>query len=448
MSAASLADHTHHHELCTSSAPEDKEYAFEVATSSTRFGSGVTAEVGYDCANLGAKKVLLMTDSFLVDMLPVTTAQSSLRAANVNFETYSDVRVEPTDSSMKQAIAVAKNGDYDVILAVGGGSVMDTAKVANLYSTFPDAEFLDFVNAPIGKGLPVPGALKPLICVPTTSGTGSETTGTAIFDLESMGAKTGIASRMLRPMLGLIDPLNTASMSREVATASGFDVLCHALESYTAIPYQERSPRPTNPALRPAYQGSNPISDVWCLHALEIMQEYFFRSVEDDDDMEAKGWMALASSAAGTGFGSSGCHVPHGCSYALSGMAKSFGVMAPGYHGVDHPLLPHGISVVMTAPSVFKFTAVTDPGRHLKAAELLGADVSNAREPDAGLILADTIRVYMDRLGVPEGLKEFGFGTEHLDDLVKRTFPQQRVLGISPKTVMEEHLHTIFEESL
>lgn len=132
----------------------------------------------------------------------------------------------------------------------------------NLYNCFPEADFLDFVNAPLGKGLPITKPLKPLVAVPTTAGTGSETTGTAIFDLVEKKSKTGIAHRALKPTLGICDPLNTRTMPSAVHASSGLDVLCHSLESWTAIPYSERTPRPANPILRPAYQGGTYITGV------------------------------------------------------------------------------------------------------------------------------------------------------------------------------------------
>lgn len=200
---------------------------------------------------------------------------------------------------------------------------MDTAKVANLFSVYSDADLLDFVNAPVGKGQPINAKLFPLLAVPTTAGTGSETTGTAIFDYSPLAAKTGIANRALRPLLGLVDPLNTASCPREVHISAGLDVLFHSLESYTAIPYNERTPRPKNPLLRPAYQGRNPMSDVFSRWALQQTVEHLPRVAKDKNDYESTHQMLLASSFAGVGFGNAGVRQPFSflfeelCSYVM-----------------------------------------------------------------------------------------------------------------------------------
>ena len=420
------------------------ENAFEMATSQVRFGPGVTREVGMDLADLGARSVLVVTDPRLAGMPPVLTVLESLEDHGIPFTLYDRVRIEPTDESFQDAIAFARRGSYDTFVAVGGGSSIDTAKAVNLYTTYPPADFLDYVNPPIGKGLPVPGPLKPLIAVPTTAGTGSETTGVAIFDLSRMHAKTGIASRRLKPTLGLLDPENTRSQPPQVAASTGLDVLSHALESYTALPFGER-PHPERPALRPAYQGSNPISDVWALEALRMVSRYLVRAVEDPADEEARAHMLLAASYAGIGFGNAGVHLPHGMSYPVSGMVREY--HAAGYPG-DHALLPHGFSVILNSPAVFRFTAPASTQRHLDAAAALGVDVSRTRPEDAGKALADRILWFMRRLKAPNGLQEVGYTASDIPRLVEGTLPQHRVTKLSPRPAGSQELSSLFESSL
>ncbi len=420
------------------------EIAFELATSNLRFGAGVTREVGLDLADLGARRVMVLTDPVVARLAPVATALESLKRAGVAYELFDRVRTEPTLESFQEAIAFARAGGFDAYLAVGGGSTIDTAKAANLYATYPPEDFFDYVNPPIGKGQPVPGPLAPLIAVPTTAGTGSETTGVAIFDHVAMHSKTGIAHRRLKPTLGILDPENTRTMPPQVAASTGLDVLSHAIESYTAIPYYLR-PLPERPSLRPAYQGSNPISDVWALESLRIVARYLLRAVDNPDDDEARGQMLLAAAYAGMGFGNAGVHLPHGMSYPVAGMVRDY--RPPGYP-VAHPLVPHGVSVILNAPAVFRFTAPACPERHLKAAEILGADVSRAQAADAGKILADRIVVLMQRLGVPNGLRAVGYGLEDIPALVEGTLPQHRVTKISPRPAGADDLARLFEEAM
>jgi hydroxyacid-oxoacid transhydrogenase len=420
------------------------ETAFEMAASNIRFGVGVTREVGMDLAEVGAKRVLVVTDPVVRGLAPFRAVVDSLEQSGIHYDVYDRVRVEPTDGSMRDAISFAATATHDAIVAVGGGSTIDTAKVVNLYTCCPPDDFLDYVNAPIGKGLPVPRPLKPLMAVPTTAGTGSETTGVAIFDLEQLHAKTGIANRRLKPTLGYLDPDNTRTMPPEVAASAGLDILCHAVESYTALPFHARS-RPDRPALRPAYQGSNPISDVWSLQALRMVAQYLVRAVADASDDEARGNMLLAASYAGVGFGNAGVHLPHGMSYPVSGHVR--GYRAPGYM-VDHPLVPHGVSVILNAPAVFRFTATANPARHLEAAGALGADVSHARSDDAGRILADRITWFMERLKMPNGLKAIGYSSSDIPALVEGTLPQHRVTKLSPRPAGPEELHALFEEAM
>ena len=422
------------------------ESAFEMAASAIRFGPGVTREIGMDLAELGIRHALVLTDPWIRKLPPVAAVEQSLNDNKIAYTLFDRVRVEPTDISFREAIDFARGINFDAIIAVGGGSTIDTAKAVNLYTCHPPEDFLDYVNPPIGKGKPVPGPVKPLFAVPTTAGTGSETTGVAIFDLAHLHAKTGIAHRRLKPTLGFLDPDNTRTMPSAVAAATGLDVLSHAIESYTAVHYTER-PAPERPILRPAYQGNNPISDVWSLQALRMVGEYIFRAVEDTSDDEARSNMILASAYAGVGFGNAGVHLPHGMSYPVSGMVKGRGYRQSGYP--DQPeMIPHGFSVILNAPAVFRFTAQACPQRHLDAAAALGVDISNANPADAGKILADRIIVMMDRLKVPSGLKELGYTSADIPALVEGTLPQHRVTKLSPRPATQDDLTRLFEETL
>ena len=420
-----------------------RDTAFEFATANIRYGQGVTREVGMDLRDMAVRRVMVLTDGNLIQSACLEVLLTALEEEQIDFTLYSRVRVEPTDASFKDAIEVAQEGNFDGFVAIGGGSTMDTAKAANLYSTY-SADFLEYVNAPIGRGRPVPGPLKPLVAIPTTSGTGSETTGVSIFDLVEMKAKTGIAHRRLKPTLGIIDPENVRSLPPPVVANTGLDVLSHALESYTALPYDQR-PHPQRPILRPAYQGSNPVSDLWALEALKMVDRYLVRAFEDPEDEEARGQMMLAASLAGMGFGNAGVHLPHGMSYPVAGMVRDY---YPEGYVTEHPLVPHGMAVILNAPAVFRFTARACPERHLQAAGALGAKIEGAKAEDAGDILAGRIIEFMQAMNLPRGLAEIGFRRSDLPGLVRGTLPQHRVTKISPRPADEADLMKLFEEAL
>ena len=412
-------------------------------TSSVKFGPGVTQELGFELSRLGVTNVMLVTDQVMSKHESVDQAILSIQKEAIKVKVFDQVRVEPTDESFKEAIRFAIDGQFDGYVAVGGGSSIDTAKAANLYATYP-ADFLEYVNAPIGKAVPVPGPLKPLFAIPTTSGTGSETTGVSIFDFLEMKAKTGISSRALRPVMGLVDPLHTKTLPGMVVASSGLDVLCHGLESYTALPYQKRN-APDKIDLRPTYQGSNPISDIWSIKAVEMVGENIVEAVQNPLNHEARTQMILAATFAGIGFGNAGCHLPHGMSYPISGMVKDF--IVDGYPE-DSPLIPHGISVILTAPAVFRYTALADPKRHLEAASAMGFDVQGLTDEDAGEALAQAIINIIRQIGVPNGLEAVGYSESDLNSLVDGTLPQKRVVDLSPRFVDREEIHKILLDSM
>ena len=417
---------------------------FDFVAANVRFGAGVTREIGMDLADAGVRRALVVTDPTVARLAAVQSVLESLEQQRVAAVLYDRVAIEPTDRSFQDAIAFGREQTFEAVVAVGGGSAIDTAKAVNLYTTHPPADFRDYVNAPVGRALPVPGPLKPLFALPTTAGTGSETTGVCIFDDTTLGVKTGISSRRLKPTLALLDPENTRTLPRMVAASSGLDILCHAVESYTAIPFDAR-PRPERPAARPPYQGANPISDVWSLQALRMLAHWFVRAVQDSDDDEARGQMLLAAAYAGIGFGTAGVHLPHAMSYPVSGHVRTY--RPAGYPG-DDPLVPHGMSVILNAPAAFRFTAPANPRRHLEAAAALGADVSRRADADAGRVLADRITWFMQRLGMPAGLRAIGYDASDIPVLVEGTLLQQRLTKLSPRPATADDFARMFEDAM
>jgi len=424
----------------------------ELAASNLRFGPGSTKEVGKDVAlQFKATRAVIFADENVP--ASIATVQQSLANEHVDHAVFTDIRYEPNDESFRRAADYLSAQDYDVVIAVGGGSVIDTAKAANLLACHPPSDFYDYVNPPVGKGLPPPGPIKPLIAIPTTAGTGSETTGVAIFDDTPKQCKTGIAHRHLKPSLGIVDSENTANLPASVAIYSGLDVLCHALESYTAVPFDQRGPKPPSPLLRPAYQGSNPISDVWAMFALQACAANIHKAVLLGD-VESRQAMLLASSAAGLGFGNAGVHLCHGMSYPVSSQNKSY--TAPGYERVGHPIIPHGLSVIVNAPAVFQWTAPANPQRHAACARILeqarqtrtGSTLAVGNENDAGAWLAREIEVLCESLGVELGLQRMGYSVADVPSLVAGTIEQHRVTKISPRPVDRQALEQLFENAM
>lgn len=419
------------------------ETVLTMSSATIKYGFGATREVGFDLKELGATRVMVVTDSRLAELPPVATVLESLKREGIEAVLFPETRVEPTDGSLKEAVRFAQEGRFDGFVGVGGGSSIDTAKAANLYSTYP-ADFLTYVNAPIGEGKAVPGPLKPMVGIPTTAGTGSETTGVIIFDLVEMHAKTGIAHRQIRPNLGIVDPENTRTLPRMAAACTGFDVLVHALESYTNLPFSRRE-APASPAERPAYQGSNPISDVWATKAIELVSRSIVRAVEDPEDDETRSRMIIAATFAGIGFGNAGLHLPHGMSYPVSGMVRDY--IPEGYPS-GKPIVPHGMAVVLNAPAALRFTGPARPDRHLEAAQLMGVKTEDASAEKAGEILAEAVIDLMKKTGMPNGLSAVGYSEKDVDKLVEGTLPQHRVTKLCPRPFTPEDLRKLFLNSL
>jgi alcohol dehydrogenase class IV len=405
-----------------------------------KFGIGALDEIGAEVAAAGATSCLVLTDAGVRDTGFPDRVRDSLSAAGVKAEVFDGVAVEPTDRSIADAVAFARQHDWDCFVAIGGGSTIDTAKAVNLLTSHP-GELLDFVTPPIGAGKAPWLPLKPLIAVPTTAGTGSESTSICVIDLLDMHLKAGISHPRLRPSLAVVDPITTVSMPPEVTAASGMDVLSHALESYTSVRYDAKA-SPADPMKRPAFCGANPISDIWCEMALRLVGEHLRRAVHVGRDLTARTQMALASTYAGTGFGNAGTHLPHANAYPIAGAVRDY--RASGYP--EMPMVPHGQAVSATASAVFRWTYPSDPRRHLRAAELLSGRTFTA--PDGAEALPHVLTELMTDIGMPAGLRSFGYREQDVDMLVDGTMKQTRQLSVVPRRVDRTAVAAIFRESL
>jgi alcohol dehydrogenase class IV len=415
------------------------ETVFTYAAPALKFGPGASQEVGHDLLSYGARRVLLVTDAGVAATGHPARIAEQLTTRGLEVTTYDRARVEPTDESMVEAIDFARDaGPFDAILAVGGGSSIDTAKAVNLLTTNP-GELMDYVNAPVGKGQDPTAPLLPLVAIPTTTGTGAESTTICVLDVLSLHVKTGISHNRLRPTLAIVDPLLTGTQPAMVTAASGMDILCHALESYTARWYADFDAK--QPEQRVPYCGANPIADMWSEKAMSLLAGAFRRAVRDGSDQVAREQMAMAATFAGLGFGNAGVHIPHANAYPIAGRVRDF---RPAGYPQDEPIVPHGMAVSLTAPEAFRFTFEAAPERHLRAARLLDP----AATGDGPDVLPGVLGALMRDIGIPNGLAEVGYGDADVDDLVTGAMQQQRLLATAPRTVREEDLASVFRASM
>lgn len=420
--------------------PEHAETVFTYGAPPLKFGPGASAEIGHDLRLLGVRRVLVITDPGVSATGAPTRVAEQLAGFGVSAVVHDSARVEPTDASLRAAVERARaDGPFDGFVAVGGGSSIDTAKAVDLMLTNP-GELLDYVNAPVGGGQAPPHPLAPLVAVPTTTGTGAESTTICVLDVIDQQVKAGISHPRLRPTLAVVDPLLTLTQPAGVTASAGMDVLCHALESYTARPYTSYELK--TPEQRVPYCGANPVSDLWAEKALRLLSGAF-RSAVREGDGQSRSQMALAATFAGLGFGNAGVHVPHANAYPIAGRAK-------GFHPEGYPsgvaLVPHGMAVALTAPEAFRWTFDSNPQRHLDAAEFLDPSAEPGENPAD--LLPRVLCELMREIGLPNGTGAVGFGAGDTDALVEGALKQQRLLATSPRPVEADDLAGIFDRSL
>lgn len=415
------------------------ETIFTYGAPSLKFGEGSSDEIGADLVAMGVRRALVVTDRGVAATGAPARIAARMRESGIEAEVFDGVLVEPTDGSMLDAVAAAReSGPWDAFVAVGGGSSIDTAKAMNLLTSCPGS-LMDYVNAPVGGGRAPEGPLKPLVAVPTTTGTGSESTTVCVMDIVSMKVKTGISHARLRPTLAVVDPDLMMTQPSEVTACAGMDILCHALESYTARPYHQFERKA--PEKRVPYCGANPVADVFAERALALLGSAFRGAVRDGDDRQARMDMALAATFAGLGFGNAGVHIPHANGYPIAGRVRDF--HASGYPG-EGPLVPHGMAVALTAPEAFRFTFASDPARHEQAARLLDPSGEGGGVDLLPAVLAELMR----DIGLPNGIADVGFAESDVPSLVEGAMAQQRLLATAPLPVGADDLAGIFRGSM
>ncbi|GAB46971.1 hydroxyacid-oxoacid transhydrogenase [Mobilicoccus pelagius] len=421
--------------------PSNPENVFTYGAPFLKFGPGSSDEIGYDLSLTGAKRALVVTDPGIsATGIPQRVAEQ-MSPFGIDALVYDQVHVEPTDASFREAIEFAReHGPFDAYVAVGGGSSIDTAKAVDLLMTNP-GDLMDYVNAPVGEGRNPEQPLKPLIAVPTTTGTGAESTTICVLDVIEHKVKTGISHARLRPTMAVVDPRLILTQPPGVTASAGMDILSHALESWTARPYTAYEHK--KPEERVPYCGRNPIADMWATKALHLLSTSFRQSVHHGDDEAARADMSLAATFAGMGFGNAGVHIPHANAYPIAGRVKDF---HPADYPGTEPMVPHGMAVSLTAPEAFRFTFETDPDRHIGAARMLAPDAPMTNDPRD--LLPSVLMDLMRDIGIPNGIDAVGYDESDIPDLVAGTMKQQRVLASCPREVREEDISGIFERSL
>ncbi|KRF16748.1 alcohol dehydrogenase [Nocardioides sp. Soil797] len=418
----------------------DAETVFTYGAPGLKFGAGSSAEIGHDLSQLGATRVLLVTDPGVAATGHPARIAEQIAATGIEVVVFEDAHVEPTDESLAGAVEFGRSeGPFDAYVAVGGGSAIDTAKAVNLLGS-NEGELMDYINAPVGRALAPAHPLQPLIAVPTTTGTGSESTTICVLDVLSLHVKTGISHPRLRPTMAVIDPTLTLTQPAMVTAAAGMDILCHALESWTARWYADFPAKQADE--RVPYCGANPIADMWSEKALSLLAGAFRSAVRDGGDVHAREQMALAATFAGMGFGNAGVHIPHANAYPIAGRVRDF---RPEGYPQEEAMVPHGMAVSLTAPEAFRFTFEASPERHLAAARLLDPNTDTSAGPDA---LPDVLSALMRDIGLPNGLAEVGYGSADVDDLVDGTLKQQRLLATAPREATPDDLAAIFTNSM
>lgn len=396
-------------------------WTFHVAPSIV-FGQNAVQQLGEIATRLRGKKALIVTDPILEKAGLLERVRQPLVAAGLDVAAFTGGEPEP---SMKAGLACyeqAKAFQPDLLVGLGGGSNMDLAKLA--------ATLLKHGGSPrdyIGDDK-IPGPIFPLICVPTTAGTGSEVSAATVITDTENHIKVGILSNWLRPTVAVVDPLMTLSCPPKVTADSGIDALTHAIEAYTAV---DNADFPLPPGERTVYQGKHPMGDLCAREAITLVGKFLRRAVKDGKDLEAREGMALAALLAGMGFSNVGVALVHAMEYPVGGAVHCS-------HGAGNGLL---------LPYVMRFNLNAKLKAFAEIAALLGENVSGLSERAAAEKAVAAVESLRDDIGIPKRLRDIGIKQEQLRALAEKTFGIKRILRVNPRSVTVEEIEGVFNEA-
>jgi alcohol dehydrogenase class IV len=366
------------------------------------FGRDAVTQLGDVATRLGAKRVLVVTDPVLVKAGIAERATTPMARAGVTTEVFAGCVPEPPLDVVRQAVAAARAFEPDVLLGLGGGSNMDTAKLAALVLAH-GGDPTDYA----GDGR-VPGPVFPVVCVPTTAGTGSEVSAAAVFTDTANKIKLSCLSQYLRPVAAVVDPLLTVGCPPTVTADSGIDALTHAIEAYTVADHDEFLRRPGGPS---GYQGKNPIADAMACQCISLVGKYLRRAVKDGSDLEAREGMMLAATLGGLAFSNAGVALVHAMEYPVGGAVHVS-------HGAGNGLLLPYVMRYNLDSRKHEFSVV---GVMLHGGAKLGADAVELVEQLRGDI------------GIPTRLRDIGVTEDMLPGFAEKAFAIKRLMRTNPR---------------
>jgi len=382
------------------------------------FGRDAILQLGEIATRLGAKRVLVVTDPMLQKASVLERVIEPLRKSNLAVEAFTGGEPEPSMRAAEACLAQAKSFRPDALIGLGGGSNMDLAKLSATLLSHPGTP-----RTFVGDDK-IPGPIMPLICVPTTAGTGSEVSAAAVVTDTENKIKVGILSNYLRPRVALVDPMLTVSCPPKVTADSGIDALTHAIEAFTAV---DSAVFPLPPGERSVYQGRHPMGDMCAEKAIALIGQFLRRAVKDGSDLDAREGMALAATLAGLAFSNVGVAVVHALEYPVGGAVHCS-------HGCGNGLL---------LPYVMRFNLPARVKEFAAIARLLGEDTSGASDQAAAENAIQAVDRLRDAIGIPRRLRDIGVKEEQLRPFAEKASSIQRILRVNPRPVTVDDLYGV-----